>query len=322
MAIKYTYYDYKCPHCGKTYKTTFWDLYKVLIVPLTAGFALSWFLAIAIIRAVFGSSDMPNVGDASRICKNCGKRFMSYEHDEWQTLDKSSKKKWSYRLYLRVLYAIGGCIPILLLLQFLWTSKYESDHTIALVLLIFAILFICIIVCGYYAWKKYEQTSEIVLSQDDFDTVMQSLRRTESDVNKEDPPIRISGTTTVYGVKSDGTKATLAAISENKPTVVSDKITTPVCPDYGYSQENPILLSSILEEYPYISSLETCTANKIITGIEKKAAIIDNRETPLDVWEISLTDYNSHAKETVKLYINAYAESNNRTVSPKGFRFK
>lgn len=323
MSVKYTYYDYKCPHCGETYKTTFWDLYKVLIVLWTAGFALSWILAIAVMRAVFGSGDMPNVGDASRVCKNCGKRFMSYEHDEWNTLDKESKKKWSYRSYLRVLYAIGGFVPILILFQFFWASEHDSDHTVAIVSLIFAVLFIAIILYGYYAWKRYEQTSEIILSQDDFNIVMQSLKRTGNDLKEEKPPIRIRGTMTVYGTKSSETKVPLAIKSENKTAVAGNESSAPDISDYGYSKENPILLSSILEEYPYLSSLETSAKNKVITGIERKERISgDNGSGFLDMWEITLFDYNLQTEQIVKLYVNPYSDNSNLLVCPHDFKFK
>lgn len=323
MAIKYTYYDYKCPHCGETYKTTFWDLYKVLIVLWTVGFALSWILAIAIMRAVFGSGDMPDVGDASCVCKNCGKRFMSYEHDEWNTLDKESKKKWSYRSYLRALYAIGGFVPILILFQFFWASEHDSDHTVALVSLIFAVLFIVIIVYGYYAWKKYEQNSEITLSQYDFNTVIQSLKRTGNDPKEENPPIRIRGTMTVYGIKSGATKVSPMIKSGNKTVVVGDESKVPDTSDYGYSKENPILLSSILEEYPYLSSLETSAKNKTITGIERKERISgDIGSGFLDMWEITLLDYNLQTEQIVKLYINPYSDKNNCFVCPHDFKFK
>ena len=75
MAIRYTITNYSCPHCGKVFKTDSWaQLGYLLLIVGTAFLSLSWFLSIAIMRAIFGSSDMPSVGSPFRTCEHCGKK--------------------------------------------------------------------------------------------------------------------------------------------------------------------------------------------------------------------------------------------------------
>ena len=69
--------------------------------------------------------------------------------------------------------------------------------------------------------------------------------------------------------------------------------------NYGYSVDNPILLSSIPEEYSYLSSLKAKGINKMIIGIDRKGSI-SNGDGLLDLWEITVIDYNSQRKETIK----------------------
>ena len=154
MAIRYTITNYSCPHCGKVFKTDSWaQLGYLLLIVGTAFLSLSWFLSIAIMRAMFGSSDMPSVGSPFRTCEHCGKKFLSYEHQEWNTLNTSSKKIWSYRFILRVLYALSGFVPLFLLSQFFWGSNHESDRTIALIFLILAIV-ICLVLLTIHIINK------------------------------------------------------------------------------------------------------------------------------------------------------------------------
>ena len=324
MAIRYTITNYSCPHCGKVFKTDSWSqLGYLLLIVGTAFLSLSWFLSIAIMRALFGSSNMPSIGSPFRTCKHCGKKFLSYEHQEWNTLNTSSKKIWSYRLILRFLYALSGFVPLFLLSQFFWGSNHESDRTIALVFLILAILIVLIIAIAYYFWRQYEQKNEIILNQADFDIVKESLKRTGDDLNLENPPLKVKDIGVVYGViqQKNIKKPTHTYPKDNEIKSVFDILETNENSNYGYSVSNPIMLSSIPEEYSYLSSLVPKDINKMIIGMDRKGSV-SNANGLLDLWEITVIDYNSQRKETIKIYINPYATRSNFALCPKDFKLK
>ena len=324
MAIRYTITNYSCPHCGKVFKTDSWaQLGYLLLIVGTAFLSLSWFLSIAIMRAIFGSSDMPSVGSPFRTCEHCGKKFLSYEHQEWDTLNKSSKKIWSYRNILRTLYAISGFVPLFLLGQFFWGSNHETDRTTALVFLILAIIIISIISIAYYFWRKYQQANEITLTQSDFDIVKNSLQRTGNDLNVENPPLKIKESGAVYGVNTqkNSKKQTFFAQQDNELKSVFDVLDTEDNSNYGYSIDNPITLSSIPEEYSYLSSLKAKDNNKMIIGIDRQGSVSSGSGI-LDLWRITLLNYNSQSKEIIKLYIDPYSGRSNYSQCPKDFNFK
>ena len=324
MAIRYTITNYSCPHCGKVFKTDSWSqLGYLLLIVGTAFLSLSWFLSIAIMRAMFGSSNMPSIGSPFRTCEHCGKKFLSYEHQEWNTLNTSSKKIWSYRLILRFLYALSGFVPLFLLSQFFWGSNHESDRTIALVFLILAILIVLIIAIAYYFWRQYEQKNEIILNQADFDIVKESLKRTGDDLNLENPPLKVKDIGVVYGVSQQKNikEPTHTYSKDNEIKSVFDILETNENSNYGYSVSNPIMLSSIPEEYSYLSSLVPKDINKMIIGIDRKGSV-SNGNGLLDLWEITVIDYNSQRKETIKIYINPYATRSSFALCPKDFKLK
>lgn len=324
MAIRYTITNYSCPHCGKVFKTDSWSqLGYLLLIVGTAFLSLSWFLSIAIMRAMFGSSNMPSIGSPFRTCEHCGKKFLSYEHQEWNTLNTSSKKIWSYRLILRFLYALSGFVPLFLLSQFFWGSNHKSDRTIALVFLILAILIVLIIAIAYYFWRQYEQKNEIILNQADFDIVKESLKRTGDDLNLENPPLKVKDIGVVYGVSRQKNikKPTHTYPKDNEIKSVFDILETNENSNYGYSVSNPIMLSSIPEEYSYLSSLVPKDINKMIIGMDRKGSVSNGNEL-LDLWEITVIDYNSQRKETIKIYINPYATRSNFALCPKDFKLK
>lgn len=324
MAIRYTITNYSCPHCGKVFKTDSWaQLGYLLLIVGTAFLSLSWFLSIAIMRAIFGSSDMPSVGSPFRTCEHCGKKFLSYEHQEWDTLNTSAKKNWSYRYVLRTLYAISGFVPLFLLGQFLWGSTHDTDRVTALVFLILAIIMIGIISIAYYFWRKYQQEDEIVLTQSDFAIVKNSLQRTGNDLNAQNPPLKIKESGVIYGtnMQKNNKKQTFVAKQDNELKSVFDILDVEDDSSYGYSIDNPIALASIPEEYSYLSSLKAKDKNKMIIGIDRQGSV-SNDSGILDLWCITLLNYNTQSKEIIKLYIDPYSGRSDYSRCPKDFNFK
>lgn len=228
-----------------------------------------------------------------------------------------------YRLILRFLYALSGFVPLFLLSQFFWGSNHESDRTIALVFLILAILIVLIIAIAYYFWRQYEQKNEIILNQADFDIVKESLKRTGDDLNLENPPLKVKDIGVVYGVSQQKNikKPTHTYPKDNEIKSVFDILETNENSNYGYSVSNPIMLSSIPEEYSYLSSLVPKDINKMIIGMDRKGSV-SNGNGLLDLWEITVIDYNSQRKETIKIYINPYATRSNFALCPKDFKLK
>ena len=156
MRIKYTVTTYKCPHCHNDLKNESDNpLPFMLLIALTAGIALSWFISIAVMKRILGIDYIYKLGSPYSECPNCGKVVKTNEATWWANFNFDDKKQWSFKNKFMVCYVLSGFVPICLLLQFLWKSNFQADHVWAIVFLVIAIICIFIISFIIYKWEKY-----------------------------------------------------------------------------------------------------------------------------------------------------------------------
>ena len=194
--IRYSVITYRCPCCGmviKEYSTL--PLWYVILMFGTVFMASSWLITTAILRAIFKSSEIKKLGSPYIVCKHCKKPILSGEKQEWTSFTAEQKKIWTFRWLFRSSYALGGLIPLLIIIPLLfgaWQSNHESDRSIAIILLIAAITIfaiICVIGCFWYKYKNFQQ---IVMTKRDYSLVLLSKART-NDNRPEILPVKILG---------------------------------------------------------------------------------------------------------------------------------
>lgn len=177
--IKCTMTTYSCPHCGRVLKqegdtTLLW----IFLMIFTMFIPLFWIIGNCILNAIF-KYDSVELGSPFIICPRCGNKVKMGKKNEWGLLTKVEKLDWAFRNKMKVCYVLGGTSLFCLIIPLFgaWQSSHQTDRTIAIVMLIIAILSIGIIGFIYYLRNKTYCLDYIIVSESDYSLIQESWNR-------------------------------------------------------------------------------------------------------------------------------------------------
>ena len=177
--IRYTVTTSSCSHCGYVLKrqSSFSILWFLLMI-CTCFTALFWVIGISILNAIFKYESV-KLGSPFITCPRCGSKVITGEANEWGLLSREDKQNWAFRNKMRLCYVLSGTILFCLIIPLFgaWQSTHQSDRTIALVMLIVAILSVCIIGFMFYLRKKSYNEEYITVSESDYYLIKESWKR-------------------------------------------------------------------------------------------------------------------------------------------------
>ena len=265
MAIKYNVITSKCPHYAKVLKRqSDFSIWWFLLVIGTCFIALFWIIAKAIINAVF-KYEYVKMGSPYINCPNCGMKVNMGESSEWGKLNKDKKKNWAFRNKMRACYVLGGLslFSIIIPLFGFWTSSHSSDRTIAIVLLVVAIVSLFIVGFLYYERKKSLEEEFITVNVNDYDLIKESWRR----LKETNPEIKEIETIYVPGIE----KVIYPQKEEKK---IVEKETKIVLKEQSQIKENP----KVEYEVKTTETKKKIQENNKTTKPQKKHIIVANKK--------------------------------------------
>lgn len=177
--MRYTVTTSSCPHCGKVLKRkSSFSILGLFLMFSTLFTAMFWVIGIIVLNDIFKYESV-KLGSPFIICPRCGNKVITGEATEWGLLSKEDKRNWAFRNKMRLCYVLSGTVLFCLIIPLFgaWQSTHQSDRTVAIIMLMVAILSICIIGFILHLRKKSYNEEYITVSEGDYKLISESWKR-------------------------------------------------------------------------------------------------------------------------------------------------